>query len=70
MLTLEGQMDRAVSGPNCEAPVGAVLRVPSYAASPLGGQMSRSENQFPQRFRDFRRTPLVGAVRARHWRTK
>jgi hypothetical protein len=38
-------MDLVVSGSNCEAPVGAALRVPSYAAPPLAPQISHRENQ-------------------------
>jgi hypothetical protein len=34
-----------VSGSNCEGLVGAALRVPSYAASPLAPQISPGENQ-------------------------
>jgi hypothetical protein len=34
-----------VSGSNCEAPVGAALRVPGYAAPPLVPQTSHWENQ-------------------------
>jgi hypothetical protein len=49
----------SVSGSNCEGHVGAALRVPSYAASPLGQQASHGKQQMPPSFRDICRALLA-----------
>ena len=47
-----------LSGSNCDGPVGAALRVPSYAASPLVGRSPIAKGISSPSFLNFRRAPL------------